>query len=128
MGILLLWKSRLTKSLCWHNFTWQGRCRICSALEGCRGAICTVRFWILTYTQYLLIRNAVKTRLVSFLNFPLFLYHFCFLFFELYTVIVSYFSQSFLPSFLKFAYLFSFIRFSFLNSSKVLYSRFLKLF
>ena len=47
------------------------------------------------YTQYLLIRNPVKFRLVPFLNFPLFLYHFCFLIFWLYTVSVSYFSEKF---------------------------------
>ena len=38
------------------------------------------RIVFFVYTQYLLIRNAVKPKLVSFLNFPLFLYHFCFLF------------------------------------------------
>ena len=48
MGILLLRKSRLTKGLCWHNFTWQGRWPY-SAPEGCRAPICTVKFWILTY-------------------------------------------------------------------------------
>ena len=43
----------------------------------------------LWYTQYLLIRNAVKITLVRFLFFFRFLYHFCFLSFSFHTVSVS---------------------------------------
>ena len=35
MGILLLRKSRLTKGLCWHNFTWQGRWQCTRVVQGC---------------------------------------------------------------------------------------------
>ena len=44
------------------------------------------------YTQFLLVRNGVKSYLVVFLNFFLFLYQFRFLIILLYTVSVSYFS------------------------------------